>query len=130
LFKGVVDIYYKINGMHHRALPKMTLELCALLANRNKNPLFVQILLEIKKTSKIPLRCPIEKVVNVLNNFFRPLIIFNTIQTDYAVQNVAPQPYFFPVLLPSDTFRFDVEIRNGKFLCFNVSVHQVFWKKN
>jgi Protein of unknown function (DUF1091) len=77
-FKVEIDLFYHQNRVFQRALPKITVELCALFSNGNQNPLVKMLVQEIRKTSDFPLKCPV-KAVNVQFLIFNLWSLFHEI---------------------------------------------------
>jgi Protein of unknown function (DUF1091) len=97
------------NGDYVKSFLNTEVEACLNLKLSSGNPLIRNLYEDFRKFGRIPIKCPIKKVRigTQVAGFFMGF----TFQGLYFMKNYILPTKFFPVILPSDKFRFDFIVR-------------------
>jgi Protein of unknown function (DUF1091) len=85
-------------------------EACYFLRMSKGNPLVRSLYEDFRRFGKIPLRCPVKKVMANVSLELADFAI-SIFQSLYYLKDYPIPTKLFPVILPSDKFRFDYAIR-------------------
>jgi hypothetical protein len=113
---------------YQRLFPKIIFELCS-IGDLGKKPMFRTMINNFMKNGKIPTKCPVKKVDHFQKKTYFKFKIEFHFQDVYDVFNLEPQAHFFPVILPSNKFRFLFAAVKESVVMWNITADQTFYKK-